>query len=101
MSAVITIEEWRRFATHHMHRNSVQQRRRDEGRARRSVTARPRLAAIVVARSWLSAAANAQRDLQDSTGRALPKGMALAVVKGVNAGLSLMELSLVIITVVA
>ena len=35
----------------------------------------------------LSAAANAQRDLQDSTGRALPKGMALAVVKGVNAGL--------------
>jgi hypothetical protein len=35
----------------------------------------------------LSAAANAQRDLRDSTGRALPKGMALRWSKGVNAGL--------------
>ena len=37
--------------------------------------------------SVLSAVANAQRDLQVSTGRALLEGTALAVVKGVNAGL--------------
>jgi len=49
----------------------------------------------------LSAAANAQRDLQDSTGRALPKGMALAVVKTRQRWAPLLELPLVIITVVA
>jgi hypothetical protein len=49
----------------------------------------------------LSAAANAQRDLQGSTGRALPKGMTLAVVKRRQRWAPLLELPLVISTVVA